>query len=70
MESEVDVVKTLDALKTNYESSSKLAPYVLIAGHSYGWNATSKETFKSFIDYLKSKGVTFMTPTEYYNFVS
>jgi len=70
MESSVDVVKTLDALKANYESSSKLAPYVLIAGHSYGWDATSEETFKNFIDYLKSKGVTFMTPTEYYNFVS
>lgn len=70
MEKSVDVLKTIDALKANYESSSELAPYVLIAGHSYGWDTTSKETFKSFIDYLKSKGVTFMTPTEYYNFVS
>ena len=70
MESAVDVVKTLDALKANYESSAKLAPYVLIAGHSYGWDATSESTFKDFVDYLKSKGVTFMTPTEYYNFVS
>lgn len=70
MESAVDVVKTLDALKANYESSSKLASYVLMAGHSYAWNETSKNTFNEFIAWLKTKDVTFMTPTEYYNFVS
>ena len=68
-ESATGVLKPLDDLKAYYNDRTT-GEYMIYSGHGGYWDATSVQTFKDFALYLKDKGVAFMTPTQYCNFVN
>lgn len=54
---------------SNYES--KLGEKVVIMqGHAGPWDDNSREEFKKILTYLKARNATFMTPTQYADYVT
>ncbi|MCI5970374.1 MAG: Ig-like domain-containing protein [Oscillospiraceae bacterium] len=51
-----------------YEKYQK-SDYVLLQSHPGNWNDESFEEFKKIIEFLKNRGVKFMTPTQYHDYV-
>ncbi|MBQ4528531.1 MAG: DUF2334 domain-containing protein [Clostridia bacterium] len=69
MESGTGVLKSLADLKPYYTDRTT-GDYMIFAGHGGYWDETSVQTFKDFVEFLKTTDVAFMTPTQYYNFVN
>lgn len=58
-------VTDFDKFRAIYERSAKDKPCLALQGHPNAWDEQRWEGFVKIIDYLKSKGCVFMTPSEY-----
>jgi peptidoglycan/xylan/chitin deacetylase (PgdA/CDA1 family) len=63
-------VPDLDKFKAIYEKVARDKKCLALQGHPNGWDDKRWEGFVKIIDYLKSKGCVFMTPSEYLEKVS
>ncbi len=59
-----------DKFKDPYDKYGAREKVLVLQGHANYWDDTSFAAFTKIIDYLKSKNVVFMTPTEYLNFAN
>ena len=41
----------------------------MFAGHVARWSDEDIAKFKELVEWLKTKNIVFMTPTDYYNFI-
>jgi peptidoglycan/xylan/chitin deacetylase (PgdA/CDA1 family) len=51
--------------KAAYEATGAAAPVLCLQGHADQWDDARWEGFVKIVEFLKSKGCRFMTPTEY-----
>ena len=42
-------------------------PFIIIAGHPWGWKDAEKEYFRNIIAFLKARNVKFMLPSDFYD---
>jgi len=54
-----------DKFKADYDRVGAKPKVLVLQGHANYWDAASYEGFTKIIDFLKTKNVTFMTPSEY-----
>ena len=54
-----------DKFKEIYESRAQDKPCLALQGHPNQWNGQRWQGFVKIIDYLKSKGCIFTTPSDY-----
>jgi len=70
IESSTGVLHPYDKIKEFHDTRATGKPYMIYQAHGAYWNDESFDYFKQFVNYLKTKDVAFMNPTQYYNFVN
>lgn len=64
-------VPKLDEFRKQWEKVGKMQPVLVLQGHpqSWGWEPDTErwQEFRKIIDFLRSEGCTFSTPSEYYH---
>jgi len=58
-------VPNFEKFKDGYERFGRLKPYLALQGHPNAWTDERWENFVKIVRYLKDKGCTFMTPSQY-----
>ncbi len=58
-------VPDFEKFKDGYERFGRLKPYLALQGHPNAWTDERWENFVKIVGYLKDKGCTFMTPSQY-----
>jgi peptidoglycan/xylan/chitin deacetylase (PgdA/CDA1 family) len=58
-----------DFFVKNYNSNAA-RPYMVLQGHPGAWKEDGFETLSKIIDFLNSRGVIFMTPAGYYDYLN
>ncbi|MBQ4528832.1 MAG: DUF2334 domain-containing protein [Clostridia bacterium] len=70
MEPSTGKLNTLDTLKGFYDNRTVGKEYMIFGCHAGYFSDEDIQTLKDFAEYLKTKDLAFMTPTEYYYFVN
>ncbi len=68
LEAKTGVIDTYENLVERY-TSLKNADYMICQAHPAGWSDESYETFRRLVALMKADGCSFMTPTEYCDYV-
>ena len=70
MEPSTGKLNPLDTLKGFYDNRTVGKEYMIFGCHAGYFSDEDIQTLKDFAEYLKTKDLAFMTPTEYYYFVN
>ncbi len=54
----------------SFFNANKFAPYLVIQIHPNAWTDNDFSDFQTLIDFLKTKHVIFMTPVQYFNYLT
>ncbi len=70
MEPSTGKLNPLDTLKGFYDNRTVGKEYMIYGCHAGYFDADNVAIFKDFVEYLKTKDIAFMTPTQYADFIS
>ena len=69
MEPSTGKLQTLDTLKGYYDSRTVGKEYMIFGCHAGYFSDEDMDTLKAFVEYLKTKDLVFMTPSQYADFI-